>query len=66
MKIIKEGNKELADTKRAQVIKFHCSMCECIWEANKNEYKNVGNHIDGDIYECCCPTCGERIYVSKY
>lgn len=65
MKIIKEGNKELAITKRAKPVEFSCSLCGCIWQANKDEYENESNQYDGEIFYCDCPTCGEKIYSSK-
>lgn len=56
MKIIKDG--VIPDeTKR-----FVCSKCGCVFEADKNEYKE--NFYCGQILEgfsCKCPTCGEDV-----
>lgn len=58
MKIIKKGidavellRKELFKTKT-----FECKVCECVFEADKNEYKYVNT-----AYTCICPNCGEEV-----
>lgn len=65
MKIIKEGNKEIAMAKRAKLVEFSCPLCGCVWQANKDEYEDGSNQYDGAIFYCDCPTCGENIYSSK-
>ena len=68
--IIKEGNLEQAKRKRFEVIRFECSTCGCIFDAEKHIFNtNIANDFTlhtGDmnnLYAVCqCPTCGETLY----
>lgn len=51
MKVIKQGNYDLKQTKR-----FHCKNCGCIFEADKSEYKDYVQYNQTE-YLCECPTC---------
>ena len=62
MKIIKEGDKKLAELKRNKVKRFECSFCGCIWEANKDEYVTSSQYND-EYYYSFCPCCQEIAYV---
>lgn len=63
MKIIKEGSMPNT-TKR-----FKCSICGCIFEANKGEYRasswwEVNLSISPlPAYKCACPTCRHIVYA---
>lgn len=56
MKMIQEGNLD----KLKQVIRFQCDDCDCIFEANHNEYEIKEFYID-TYYVCECPCCGNRV-----
>ena len=58
MKIIKEGNlNQLMKVKR-----FECQYCNCIFEANKDEYK-TGTQYNDRYYYCECPYCKNKVYL---
>lgn len=58
MKIIKEGNlNKLKKNKR-----FECKECGCIFEAEKNEYKE-GSQYNYSYYYCICPYCHQKVYT---
>lgn len=58
MKIIKDGDKELAERKKKQTKRFECKMCGCIFEADKDEYADTGVQYDFYFY-AECPCCKE-------
>ena len=63
MKILKKGNKQLAELRQLQPILFDCSYCGCSWIANKGEYKCYSNQLDNDdSYYYDCPCCGSTVY----
>ena len=39
-----------------ETIRFSCSYCGCIFEADKGEYETGPQYDPG--YSCLCPTCG--------
>lgn len=39
-----------------ETIRFSCSYCGCIFEADKGEYETGPQYDPG--YTCRCPTCG--------
>lgn len=58
MKVIKEGNKD--KLKHTKV--FECQYCDCVFEANSNEYWGGGAR-DPDYYAscpCCHSGCSEK------
>lgn len=57
MKIIKQGltAEELRQKKAKQ---FRCFNCECIFEANEDEYTYEEDYIYV-TYTCKCPNCGD-------
>ena len=57
MKIIKQGltTEQLKQKKAKQ---FRCLNCECIFEANENEYTFEEDYIYG-TYICRCPNCSD-------
>lgn len=66
MNIIKDGNRELAEKKKKQTKRFKCTMCGCVFEADKGEYTNSGYECD-DYYYAICPCCGncvDRVEIS--
>ena len=52
MKIIKQGNPEIINKPK----KFHCSRCDCVFEADKSEYK-AGNQYNDIYFYAECPCC---------
>lgn len=61
MRILREGNGELVIRSR----KFECDNCGCVFVANKNEYRYIGNQREGDAWRCNCPYCGEVAITSE-
>ena len=58
MRIIKEG-----DLKKLKKIKcFECKKCGCIFEAEKDEYKQ-GSQYNEEYYYCACPCCNQTVYT---
>lgn len=64
MKVIREGDRELARKKEERVLQFMCSVCGCIWEATKDEYNTTFNSYNQGYAECNCPTCGHKEYIN--
>lgn len=68
MRIIKDGYKPDMDISRV----FKCHFCECIFEADKDEYKwrwtnqpeFKGAPIEFHL-EAKCPCCGMRIDIAE-
>ena len=58
MKIIKEG--DLNKLKRIK--RFECKECGCIFEAEKDEYKE-GSQYNETYYYCACPCCNQTVYT---
>lgn len=61
MRIIREGNKHLAEIREQRLRQFECKSCLCIWRANKDEYL-IGNHYNELYYYMNCPCCGRVVY----
>lgn len=61
MKILRDGKKELITRSR----KFECDNCKCVFIADKNEYRYSGNQLDGDMWRCNCPCCGNTVVTSE-
>lgn len=61
MRIIREGDKQLAEIKHNKVRQFECHSCYCIWQAGKDEYK-VGSQYNNEYYYMNCPCCGSMTY----
>ena len=62
MKIIKKGlSKEQVEKKLKQTKRFSCGFCECVFEADKNEYKSEEVQFNM-YYYCICPNCSEKAY----
>lgn len=55
MKVIKEANPD----KFKPEVTFECTNCECIYIAEKGEFK-VSYYQDGELafYSSYCPICG--------
>ena len=62
MKIIKKGNRALAERKIKQTKRFECETCGCIFEADKHEYK--ASDYDTKYY-AECPCCGSNANEKK-
>ena len=62
MKIIRQGNKELADNKRKRTLTFQCNDCYCIWTADNTEY-NCADQYNMMYYYMPCPCCGHITYT---
>ncbi len=58
MKIIKEGDLN----KLKKIKRFECKECGCIFEAEKNEYKQ-GSQYNDIYYYCECPFCHKIVYI---
>ncbi len=52
MRIIRQGVK---------TVKFICPECGCVFEADEDEYKDIGVVFKAYIYKCKCPCCGEKV-----
>lgn len=63
MKIERAGS--LRDARRYQrrPARFVCRACGCVFVADKNEYSDMSNQRDGDMYSCGCPCCGETCWA---
>ena len=57
MKIIKPG-KQLG--KETTERRFRCPICECVFDADKGEYKV--NFINVPFYFCTCPNCKNNAF----
>lgn len=65
MNIIKQGkSKEELEKIRKQTKRFACSLCDCIFEADINEY-NYEEENTFISYYCECPNCGEKAYEAR-
>lgn len=64
MRIIREGNKQLAEIRFNRVRQFECHNCYCIWQAGKGEYK-AGAQYNQEYFYMPCPCCGETTYASS-
>ena len=58
MKIIVEGNRD----RIRRIIRFTCSACGCVWEADKSEYTYSYDQRDGEYSNMRCPCCGNTTY----
>ena len=57
MKIIKQGlSKEELEAKLKPIRRFQCRICDCIFEADNNEYRS-NEDFWRIIYFCECPNC---------
>lgn len=54
MKIIQPGDLRRLD----KTLRFTCTMCGCVWDANANEYRIECNRNES-MTVCECPTCGK-------
>ena len=41
---------------------YKCEICGCIWQANKNEYKEDWSKYSIPVY-CKCPCCKTEVYA---
>ena len=58
MKIIKPGNPQTIE-------RFTCAFCNCIFEADKNEYEiHSVCRIGSDYISVRCPWCGNSVVKS--
>lgn len=57
MKIIKPG-KQLDKEKTER--RFRCPICECVFSAEKGEYKV--NIVANPFYFCVCPNCKNNAF----
>ena len=60
MKILKQGRKV------KKYLRFTCKNCDCVFLAEKNEYKFEGRYYHNDRYSdrysCTCPNCNVKTY----
>lgn len=61
MKIIKDGDQNKAAKKLKQTKRFECSVCGCVFEADKGEYTPCMNQFDYSAH-AECPCCKQRAY----
>ena len=62
MKIIKQGlSKEELDAKLKATKRFQCPTCNCIFEADNDEYSCEDEHCYVTYY-CECPNCGKSAF----
>lgn len=55
VKIIKEGKKKIA------VFRATCSMCDCVFEFNKED-AYLSEDRDGKYWRINCPHCNHQFY----
>lgn len=60
MKIIKQGNA------KHKPKRFVCPECNCIFEADENEYSIWNAPMNETYFLTVCPCCGKHIYKEKY
>ena len=60
MNIIQQGDPKRLD----KTMRFTCSACGCIWDANPTEYRREDDRFS-ILYVCKCPTCGQLSYDGK-
>lgn len=65
MKILMQGNLEMAQRKIKKTLSFLCDICGCMWEADTGEYVYCGNQMDGDEWKMNCPCCKHITYSNK-
>lgn len=66
MKIIQQGDIELAKKYMSSIKTFECEICGCLWEADKNEYTSFGSAWDlTNTYVCKCPCCGNYVVIER-
>lgn len=73
MKIIKDGlsyeeikkKREEIEKKREGIRCFKCDFCDCVFEAEQNEYKCNQYYTGELIYTCLCPKCNEFAHEDK-
>lgn len=58
--ILQNGNGDLASRRLRQVKMFKCPLCECVFEADKDEYK-TDSWRNETYYDCACPFCGKVV-----
>lgn len=56
VKIIKQGHYE------SSVIRFHCPICECVFETNESNYdiEQIAENYKL-IYKAICPCCNNDV-----
>lgn len=60
MKIIQDGNPD----KLKEIVRFTCKKCDCIFEAEKGEYKTDSQYNE-TYYICECPFCHNSCSSNK-
>ncbi|OQA51446.1 MAG: hypothetical protein BWY47_00091 [Bacteroidetes bacterium ADurb.Bin302] len=60
MNILRLGNPKAK--KEDKIKRFECEICGCIWQANKNEYKEDWSKHSIPVY-CKCPCCKTEVYA---
>lgn len=73
MKIIRPGIAALrcVPEQRPDRLGFVCGVCQCVFEADREETAAVmlyGNHgrIQAVVYTCCCPNCRTRLEAESF
>lgn len=63
MKIVKQGMSKAKIEKIKNIVKrFKCRTCECIFEADKDEYSIRQCDYNETEYYCICPNCGDNAF----
>ena len=65
-KIIVQGDKEKSEKYFKKIKQFTCSVCDCIFEADKDSYECYSNQYDDYTwYKIKCPCCGNSVYLKE-
>lgn len=58
MKIIKQGkSKEELEKVLRHTVRFTCHTCDCVFEADKDEYSVSSDYGFYTVRTCICPNC---------
>lgn len=49
-----------------QTVEMTCSNCNCVFEAQKKEFKFHSDQRDGDVWMITCPTTGCNKVLYNY
>lgn len=57
MRVLRNGNPAAA----RPVVRFHCKICDCEFEAERHEYTTENDYRNGYYHRARCPCCGKDV-----
>jgi len=57
MRILRNGLPDMA----RPVVRFHCKVCDCLFEAERHEYTTENDYRNGYYHRARCPCCGKDV-----